>query len=62
MAITYRIYSTVHKSSLCECTFDNIYLFICKHLKIRTNIFKDLGKTEDVMGIWFYTPQVQGFV
>lgn len=27
---------TVHKSSLCECTFDKVYLFICKHLIIQS--------------------------
>lgn len=29
---TIGLYNTVHKSSLCECTFDKVYLFICKHL------------------------------
>lgn len=29
---TIELYNIVHKSSLCECTFDKVYLFICKHL------------------------------
>lgn len=31
---TIGLYNSVHKSSLCECTFDKVYLFICKHLII----------------------------
>ena len=31
---TIGLYNIVHKSSLCECTFDKVYLFICKHLII----------------------------
>lgn len=31
---TIGLYNNVHKSSLCECTFDKVYLFICKHLII----------------------------
>lgn len=44
VSATIGLYNTVHKSSLCECTFDKIYLFICKHLII--NLFKTLARHE----------------
>lgn len=40
---TIGLYNTVHKSSLCECTFDKVYLFICKHLIIN-NVFKTVAR------------------
>lgn len=44
---TIGLYSTVHKSPLCECTFDKVYLFICKHLIINRRYISNLGKTRN---------------